>query len=72
MQGQSNSSNKAAFIFALPCLFTAFLGTWQVQRRHWKVDLLQARTLALQVNQLSLLQLLRHKGVGIYLMSLPY
>lgn len=48
MQGQSNSS-KGAFIFALPCLFTAFLGTWQVQRRHWKVDLLQARTSALQV-----------------------
>lgn len=48
LQGQ-NSSSKAAFIFALPCLFTAFLGTWQVQRRHWKVDLLQARTAALKV-----------------------
>lgn len=49
LQGQSNSSSKAAFIFALPCLFTAFLGTWQVQRRHWKVDLTQARTAALKV-----------------------
>ena len=62
MQGQSHSSSRAAFVFALPCLFTAFLGTWQIQRRGWKVDLLQARTSALQViSQLFWLQSLANR-----------
>lgn len=54
----SSSSGSAAFIFALPCLFTAFLGTWQVLRRQSKVELVQARTTALQ-------------GAGVELTDLP-
>ncbi|KAL3152716.1 hypothetical protein ABBQ38_012307 [Trebouxia sp. C0009 RCD-2024] len=56
-QGRSNGQSTAAFIFALPCLFTAFLGTWQVQRRQWKVDLLQARTAALKAEGAELSEL---------------
>lgn len=48
MQNQGSSSGSAAFVFALPCLFTAFLGTWQVVRRQSKVELVEARTAALQ------------------------
>lgn len=47
-KNQGSSSGSAAFVFALPCLFTAFLGTWQVVRRQSKVELVEARTAALQ------------------------
>ncbi|KAL3156235.1 hypothetical protein ABBQ32_012512 [Trebouxia sp. C0010 RCD-2024] len=56
-KGRSSSRSSAAFVFALPCLFTAFLGTWQVQRRQWKVDLLQARTAALKAEGAELSEL---------------
>ena len=48
--GNNGSGSSAALFFALPCLFTAFLGTWQVNRRQWKVDLLKTRTSSLQVH----------------------
>ena len=47
--GNEGSASSAALFFALPCLFTAFLGTWQVNRRQWKVDVLNNRTASLQV-----------------------
>ncbi|DBB15985.1 TPA: hypothetical protein ACH3X3_003354 [Trebouxia sp. C0006] len=47
-KNQGSSSSSAAFVFALPCLFTAFLGTWQIVRRQSKVELVEARTAALQ------------------------
>jgi len=50
LQNQGSSSSSAAFVFALPCLFTAFLGTWQIVRRQSKVELVEARTAALQVS----------------------
>ncbi|DBA82252.1 hypothetical protein WJX79_003765 [Trebouxia sp. C0005] len=57
-KNQKSSSSSAAFVFALPCLFTAFLGTWQIVRRHSKIELVEARTAALkgtgvELNELS-------------------
>ena len=54
-EGSQGSATKAALLFVLPCAFTAFLGTWQLQRREWKANLIHNRDQALQVNMLYIL-----------------
>lgn len=40
----------AGWVLVAPAIFAAFLGCWQVNRRAWKVDLLEQRAKALQVD----------------------
>ena len=46
----SQRRSRSAWILAIPCIAAAGLGTWQVQRRSWKMDLIEQRAAALQAS----------------------
>ena len=46
----SQRHSRSAWILAIPCIAAAGLGTWQVQRRSWKMDLIERRAAALQAS----------------------